>query len=93
MGKRKCIDKGDGSAQYNYEFCFTINGDDWLTVLFEDLDDARDYAYKVLGENEDNARLRYFARRVVLVDTCDFFDRDIPAVCMRVIDRHSEGRR
>lgn len=76
MGKRKCIDKGSASVQYNYEFCFTINGDTWLTVLFEDLDDARDYAYEVLGENEENARFRCTARMMAPIDICDFFDRD-----------------
>lgn len=90
MGKRKCIDKGNGSTQYNYEFCFTTNGETWTTVLFEDLDDARDYAYQVVGANEENAMYQCFARRFVQVYTCDFFDRDRCAVRMRVIDKHED---
>lgn len=95
MGKRKCVDKSDGSIRYNYEFRFTTNGETWITVLFEDLGDARDYGNQVTAENEENARFQCFARKFVQVDTCDFLDSCICADRIRIIDRHrdaNEGR-
>lgn len=90
MGKQFCIDKGNGGTQYNHEFAYTIDGDTWLTVLFEELDDAREYAGEVLEQNRGNDQLMFYARRIVQVQTTDFLDSDLCAVDMRVIDRHSE---
>lgn len=90
MGKQLCISKDHGETQFDFEFTFTINGDEWLTVLFEDLDDAREYAGEVLEQNRGNDRLMLYARRIVQVQTSDFLDSNLGAVEMRVIDRHSE---
>lgn len=90
MGKRKCIGNDNGSTQYSIEFCHTTDGETWHDMLFELLDDAREYASRVLRENEGNPEFRCFARRIVLVSTADFFDNSICAVNLRVIDRHAD---
>ena len=92
MGKRLCINKDNGETQYNYEFAFTIDGDIWQSELFEHLDEARKYARALIEQNDENDQLRYFARRIVQVQTSDFLDSRIRAVEMRIISRHSERK-
>ncbi|MEG0791700.1 MAG: hypothetical protein RSG23_08725 [Gordonibacter sp.] len=90
MGKHLCISVDGGGTQYNHEFTFTTDGYTWLTVLFEELDDAREYAAEVIEQSNGNDKLMFYARRIVQVRTDDFLDSDLCAVDMRVIDRHSE---
>lgn len=93
MGRKLFIGLDHGETVYNYEFSYTVDGDTWLTVLFEDLDDARDFASEVREENRGNKQLSFYARRLVQVQTTDFFDCDLCAVDMRVIDRVEAERR
>lgn len=94
MGKRLCISKDRGETQYNWEFCYSINGEDWLTVLFEELEDAREYVVEVESENEDNPRYQRYARQILQVSMWDFIDQGIKQQHVRVVQRHSdlEGR-
>lgn len=78
-----------GEVQYDFEYCYNEDGA-WHTVLFEDLDDARDFATAALSRNESNERFMSYARRIVQVDTCDFYDHSIPPTKVRVIQNHED---
>lgn len=79
----------EGSVQYNFEYCYS-EGDGWHTVMFEDIDDARDFATDVLARNESNPKFFGYARRIVQVITCDFYDYSIPPTRMKVIQEHED---
>lgn len=93
MGKQLCISVDCGETQYNYEFNYTIDGDTWHCCLFEELEDARACYEGVCEQNQENKRFLYYARRLVQVETADFIDKNMCAVDMRIVDRHSEGGR
>lgn len=93
MSRKLFIGLDHGETVYNYEFSYTVDGDTWLTVLFEDIDDARDFASDVREENRGNKQLSFYVRRLVQVQTADFFNSDLCAVDMRVIDRVAAERR
>lgn len=92
MGKQICISVDHGETQYNYEFAFTIDGYLWKAILFEELEDAREYAEEVRDQNQENDKLLYYARRIVQVQTADFINKNMGAVDLRIIDRHSESK-
>lgn len=78
-----------GSVEYNFEYCYNEGGG-WHSVLFEDIDDARDFASETAARNESNPEFASYARRIVQVDTCDFYDYSIPPTRMRVIQEHRD---
>lgn len=92
-GRTLKIGKHVGECQYNFEFNFSVDKTVWHTVFFENLGDAREYAAQLLKENAENQRFRCYVRRLILVDTRDFFDTALEAAQLRVISKHSDPYR
>ena len=74
----------------DWEVTWTEDGDLWESKLFEHLNDAREFANGLFSENESNKEFKFYARRFVTVNTCDFLDNAFCAVQVRISDRHSE---
>lgn len=77
----------DGSVECNYEYTYTTDGKTWHSVLFETLEDAREYATQIVAENEENPRFMSLARRMVLVSLSDFMDSSKSAVDLAVLSK------
>ena len=64
-------------ATKNIEWEFTYsddNGDTWRSHYFASLTDAREFAYGIAVEHDENPGFKCFARRFVVAATSDFFD-------------------
>lgn len=61
----------------NYDFIWTVDGEDWKGELFDSLDELRDFASDLVSANEGNPKLKFYGRRYEVMDTCDMLDYGI----------------
>lgn len=55
----------------DYDFIWTVDGEDWKGELFDSLDELRDFASDLVSANEGNPKLKFYGRRYEVMDTCD----------------------
>lgn len=79
----------DGYDRYEWDFTWTADQSSWHTVLFETLDECREFAQEKLSENEENPKYMYFARRYCTVSSCDLLDNTIQPVHVRLAGNYA----
>lgn len=61
----------------DYDFVWTVDGEDWNGELFDSLDELRDFAGDLVSANEGNPAFKFYGRRFEVMDACDMLDRGI----------------
>lgn len=61
----------------DYDFVWTVDGEDWDGRFFDSLDELRDFAGDLVSANEGNPAFKFYGRRFEVMDTCDMLDRGI----------------
>lgn len=74
----------------DYDFVWTVDGEDWNGELFDSLDELRDFADDLVSANEENPAFKFYGRRFEVMDACDMLDRDIRPERVRLA-RFEEG--
>lgn len=74
----------------DYDFVWTVDGEDWNGELFDSLDELRDFAGDLVSANEGNPAFRFYGRRFEVMDACDMLDRGIRPERVRLA-RFEEG--
>lgn len=76
----------------DYDFVWTVDGEDWNGELFDSLDELRDFAGDLVSANEGNPAFKFYGRRFEVMDACDMLDRGIRPERVRLA-RFEEGGR
>lgn len=79
-----------GLNQPDYDFVWTVDGEDWDGRLFDSLDELRDFAGDLVSANEGNPAFKFYGRRFEVMDTCDMLDHGIRPERVRLA-RFEEG--
>lgn len=74
----------------DYDFVWTVDGEDWNGELFDSLDELRDFAGDLVSANEGNPAFKFYGRRFEVMDACDMLDRGIRPERVRLA-RFEEG--
>lgn len=74
----------------DYDFVWTVDGEDWNGELFDSLDELRDFAGDLVSANEENPAFKFYGRRFEVMDACDMLDRGIRPERVR-LTRFEEG--
>lgn len=74
----------------DYDFVWTVDGEDWNGELFDSLDELRDFAGDLVSANEGNPAFKFYGRRFEVMDACDMLDRGIRPERVR-LTRFEEG--
>lgn len=74
----------------DYDFVWTVDGEDWNGELFDSLDELRDFAGDLVSANEGNPAFKFYGRRFEVMDACDMLDRGIRPERVRLA-RYEEG--
>lgn len=61
----------------DYDFIWTVDGEDWDGRFFDSLDELRDFADDLVSANEENPAFKFYGRRFEVMDACDMLDRGI----------------
>lgn len=54
----------------DYDFVWTVKGGDWDGRFFDSLDELRDFASDLVIANEENPALKFYGRRLEVMDAC-----------------------
>lgn len=77
----------------DYDFVWTVDGENWKSELFDSLDELRDFAGDLVSANEGNPAFKFYGRRFEVMDTCDMLDHGIRPERVRLarFNKEDEG--